>query len=90
MQAWEAMKAAERKDKGEAVDHSALAGVSTGLPEWKRAQKLQQRAAATHFDQPPRPEYWRNWPRRWRRCAWSSPTVPIRRVLKTRSVTCCS
>ncbi len=52
MQAWEAIKAAERADKGAAVDASALAGISSGLPEWKRAQKLQQRAAATGFAWP--------------------------------------
>ena len=47
--AWEAIKAAERADKGEPADPSALAGVSSGLPEWKRAAKLQQRAAAVGF-----------------------------------------
>lgn len=48
-QAWEDIKAAERADKGATPDHSALAGVSTGLPEWKRAVKLQQRAASAGF-----------------------------------------
>src|ERR1700744_5825195 len=33
-------------------DTSALAGVSHGLPEWKRATKLQQRAAKVGFDWP--------------------------------------
>jgi ATP diphosphatase len=47
--AWEAIKATERADKGEPHDASALAGVSSGLPEWKRAMKLQQRAAAVGF-----------------------------------------
>ncbi len=49
--AWEAIKAAEREDKGEG-DASALAGVARGLPEWKRALKLQKRAAAVGFDWP--------------------------------------
>jgi ATP diphosphatase len=52
MQAWEQIKAAERAQKGKLADHSALAGISTGLPEWKRAHKLQQRAAATGFEWP--------------------------------------
>lgn len=50
--AWEAIKAEERAAKGETHDDSALAGVSRGLPEWKRAQKLQERAARTGFDWP--------------------------------------
>lgn len=49
-QAWEELKAAERAAKGEAHDASALAGISHGLPEWKRATKLQQRAATVGFD----------------------------------------
>ncbi|MGY3040151.1 ATP diphosphatase [Rhodanobacter sp. TND4EL1] len=52
MQAWEQIKAAERAEKGGAADDSALAGISSGLPEWKRAHKLQQRAAATGFEWP--------------------------------------
>lgn len=48
-QAWEELKAAERATKGVAPDASALAGVSHGLPEWKRAVKLQQRAATVGF-----------------------------------------
>ena len=51
-QAWEDIKTAERKGKGEPADESALAGVSSGLPEWKRALKLQQRAASVGFDWP--------------------------------------
>ncbi|WP_082583056.1 nucleoside triphosphate pyrophosphohydrolase [Frateuria sp. Soil773] len=51
-QAWEDIKAAERAAKGGPRDDSALAGVSRGLPEWKRAQKLQQRAATVGFDWP--------------------------------------
>lgn len=50
--AWEAIKAEERAAKGQTHDDSALAGVSRGLPEWKRAQKLQERAARTGFDWP--------------------------------------
>lgn len=49
--AWEALKAEERMGKGEA-DASALAGIARGLPEWKRALKLQKRAAAVGFDWP--------------------------------------
>ncbi len=52
MRAWEEIKTAERADRGEPGDASALAGVSVGLPEWKRAQKLQQRAAAVGFTWP--------------------------------------
>jgi ATP diphosphatase len=48
--AWEAIKAAERAGRGEAHDASALAGISRGLPEWKRAAKLQQRAAGVGFE----------------------------------------
>ncbi|WP_312325215.1 nucleoside triphosphate pyrophosphohydrolase [Stenotrophomonas sp.] len=48
---WEAIKRAERAAKGDA-DHSALAGISRGLPEWQRAVKLQARAARVGFDWP--------------------------------------
>jgi len=51
-QAWEQIKAAERVAKGESLDHSALAGVSAGLPEWRRALKLQQKAASVGFTWP--------------------------------------
>lgn len=51
-EAWEAIKAEERARKGESHDDSALAGVSRGLPEWKRALKLQERAAKVGFDWP--------------------------------------
>ena len=51
-QAWEDIKTAERADKGEPADDGALAGISSGLPEWKRALKLQQRAASVGFDWP--------------------------------------
>ncbi|WP_026107404.1 nucleoside triphosphate pyrophosphohydrolase [Dyella ginsengisoli] len=50
--AWEAIKAEERAARGETHDASALAGVSRGLPEWKRAQKLQEKAARTGFEWP--------------------------------------
>jgi ATP diphosphatase len=49
-QAWEEIKTAELASKGGADDDSLLAGVSTGLPEWKRAIKLQQRAASAGFE----------------------------------------
>ena len=45
---WELQKRAERNDG----DHSALAGVSRGMPEWQRAIKLQKRAASIGFDWP--------------------------------------
>ncbi len=51
-QAWEAIKAAERQGGGAPPNDSALAGVSSGLPEWRRALKLQQRAASVGFDWP--------------------------------------
>ncbi|TBR40177.1 MULTISPECIES: nucleoside triphosphate pyrophosphohydrolase [Dyella] len=50
--AWEQIKAEERAARGAQHDDSALAGVSSGLPEWKRALKLQQRAATVGFDWP--------------------------------------
>ena len=46
---WDAIKAAERKDK---ADDSALAGVANALPALDRAAKLQRRAARTGFDWP--------------------------------------
>ena len=49
--AWEELKAQERAEKREA-DTSALAGIAAGLPEWRRALKLQQRAATVGFDWP--------------------------------------
>jgi ATP diphosphatase len=48
---WEALKAAERAEKGDA-DASALAGIPRGLPEWQRALKLQRKAARVGFDWP--------------------------------------
>lgn len=49
--AWEAIKADERAGKNDG-DTSALAGIARGLPEWRRALKLQQRAATVGFDWP--------------------------------------
>jgi nucleoside triphosphate diphosphatase len=49
--AWEKIKRAERADQGE-DDTSVLAGISRGLPEWKRALKLCDRAATVGFDWP--------------------------------------
>lgn len=46
---WEALKAAERNDKGM---NSAMDGVALALPALMRAQKLQKRAARTGFDWP--------------------------------------
>ena len=46
---WEALKAAERDQKGA---ESALDGVASALPALLRAQKLQKRAARTGFDWP--------------------------------------
>jgi ATP diphosphatase len=46
---WEALKAAERADKG---TQSALDGVAPALPALLRAEKLQRRAARTGFDWP--------------------------------------
>ena len=50
--AWEALKAQERAKRGDDEDQSALAGIARGLPEWRRALKLQQRAATVGFDWP--------------------------------------
>ena len=50
--AWETIKRAERAARGEDEDASALAGVSHGLPEWRRALKLCERAATVGFDWP--------------------------------------
>ncbi len=47
--AWEAHKAAERKQNAQ---HSLLDGVALGLPALSRAQKLQKRAARAGFDWP--------------------------------------
>ena len=50
--AWEEGKRDERHAKGGEVDHSTLAGIARGLPEWQRAVKLQKRAARIGFDWP--------------------------------------
>jgi ATP diphosphatase len=49
---WDAIKRAERAARGDGEDASALAGVSHGLPEWRRALKLCERAARVGFDWP--------------------------------------
>ena len=50
--AWDAIKAAEHAAKDAPQDTSAIAGVSRGLPEWRRAAKLQQQAARVGFEWP--------------------------------------
>ncbi|HJU26845.1 MAG TPA: nucleoside triphosphate pyrophosphohydrolase [Rhodanobacteraceae bacterium] len=50
--AWEELKARERAGKHADGDASALAGIAAGLPEWKRALILQERAARVGFDWP--------------------------------------
>ena len=50
--AWEEGKREERLARGGEPDHSALAGIARGLPEWQRAIKLQKRAARVGFDWP--------------------------------------
>jgi ATP diphosphatase len=48
---WEAQKALERKEKSKPDNpHSALDGVTSGLPALTRALKLQKRAARVGFD----------------------------------------
>ncbi|AVP99998.1 nucleoside triphosphate pyrophosphohydrolase [Ahniella affigens] len=47
--AWEAQK---RDEKGLKQDDSVLAGISSGMPEWLRAVKLQKRAASVGFEWP--------------------------------------
>jgi ATP diphosphatase len=49
--AWDEIKRAERSARGE-TDRSVLAGVARGLPEWKRALALTERAATVGFDWP--------------------------------------
>lgn len=51
---WEKIKRQERRDKGD-EDHSLLAGVSHGLPEFTRCLKLQKRAARVGFEWPDMP-----------------------------------
>ncbi|HHW4681500.1 MAG TPA: nucleoside triphosphate pyrophosphohydrolase, partial [Xylella taiwanensis] len=45
---WEAIKRQEREAVGER-DNSALAGISSGLPEWLRTLKLQERTTRAAF-----------------------------------------
>ncbi|MBK5967388.1 MULTISPECIES: nucleoside triphosphate pyrophosphohydrolase [Thiorhodovibrio] len=47
---WEAIKAAERRAKGEREHISVLEGVAQALPALVRAEKLQKRAAHVGFD----------------------------------------
>jgi ATP diphosphatase len=49
--AWDEIKRAERATAGD-EDTSALAGVARGLPEWKRALTLCDKAATVGFDWP--------------------------------------
>ncbi|MFC7000585.1 nucleoside triphosphate pyrophosphohydrolase [Pseudobowmanella zhangzhouensis] len=49
---WEAVKQAERFEKGIAQDASILANITTGLPPLVRANKLQKRCAKVGFDWP--------------------------------------
>jgi len=49
--AWDEIKRTERAAKG-GNDGSALAGIARGLPEWKRALKLCNKAATVGFDWP--------------------------------------
>ncbi|MEX2407671.1 MAG: nucleoside triphosphate pyrophosphohydrolase, partial [Rhodovibrionaceae bacterium] len=49
---WEEIKAAERVEKYDESERSALDGVSAGLPALLRAMKLQKRAARVGFDWP--------------------------------------
>ncbi len=51
LRSWNEIKRAERADAG-VEDRSALAGIARGMPEWQRAAKLQDRAAAVGFDWP--------------------------------------
>ena len=50
--AWEDIKAAERKAKGESANASLLDNVPLSLPATTRAEKLQKRAARVGFDWP--------------------------------------
>lgn len=49
-QDWDKFKQQERADKWLAVDESAIAGISVGLPSLLRARKLQKKAAKVKFD----------------------------------------
>ena len=51
-QAWEAVKAEERKQKGKSSEKSILDGIAAALPALMRAEKLQKRAARVGFDWP--------------------------------------
>lgn len=49
---WESLKAAERADKADAADISALDGVAVSLPALTRAEKIQKRASRVGMDFP--------------------------------------
>ncbi|MFV8833786.1 nucleoside triphosphate pyrophosphohydrolase [Aquisalimonas sp.] len=49
---WEAMKEAERRERGDGARQSALDGVPVTLPGLTRAGKITRRAARVHFDWP--------------------------------------
>ena len=50
--AWEAIKAEERRARGDVLSGSVLDGASRGHSEWRRALKLQELAATVGFDWP--------------------------------------
>ncbi|EQD78849.1 nucleoside triphosphate pyrophosphohydrolase [mine drainage metagenome] len=52
IRAWEAIKAEERRARGDDAPDSVLDGVSRGHSEWQRALKLQELAATVGFDWP--------------------------------------
>ena len=88
--AWEELKAQERAKRGDGDDQSALAGIARGLPEWRRALKLQQRGLRSVSTGPVRNPCSRNSPKKLTRCARSSRPAPIATGWRTRSATCCS
>ncbi|MES9875651.1 MAG: nucleoside triphosphate pyrophosphohydrolase [Candidatus Sedimenticola sp. PURPLELP] len=53
-EAWEQLKADERKEKAGEEKHSQMDGVARALPALIRAEKLQKRAAKVGFDWPDR------------------------------------
>ena len=52
MRAWEAIKAEERRARGDDAPGSVLDGASRGHSEWQRALNLQELAATVGFDWP--------------------------------------
>ena len=55
---WEAIKRAERAERGAAAAPSALDGVPDALPALLRAERVQQKAAAVGFDFPTPDQAW--------------------------------